>query len=144
MSIRALTPLLDPQGNEYISDALIGAVNGVASLDANGKVAVAQASSRIVAVTGSKTLALSDAGTFQRCTNGGTITVTVPANSNVAFPVGTEIEIYRGGAGAVNIGAASGVTLQCVSSTRAIADQYTSAALKKLDTNVWTLQGNVG
>lgn len=144
MGIRALTPLLDPNGDEYISVGSVGVAGGVASLDANGKVTAAQASSHIVAVTGGKTLTLADAGTFQRCTNSSAITITVPADASAAFPVGTEIEIYRGGAGTVTIAGASGVTLECVSSTRAIADQYTSAALKKLDTNVWTLQGNVG
>ena len=144
MGIRALAPLQDPEGNEYLSEAALGAPGGIARLDNNGKVTAAQASSTIIAVSSSKTLALTDAGTFQRCTNSGAITITVPTNASVAFPIGTEIEIYQGGSGTVSFSAASGVTLQCVSSTLSIADQYTSAALKKLDTNVWALQGNVG
>ncbi|HRR40395.1 MAG TPA: hypothetical protein P5244_04080, partial [Syntrophales bacterium] len=56
----------------------------------------------IVNVTASKTLALTDAGTLQICTHASTaIDITVPPNSSVAFPVGTEIAIKMGGAAQV-------------------------------------------
>lgn len=144
MGLQVLTELLAPNGSPYLTQADLGAANGPASLDSSGKVAASQASARIVTVNSSKTLGLNDAGTFQRCTNTGAITVTIPANAAVAFPVGTEIEIYRSGSGTVTIAQAGSVTIECAESSYGIADQYTSVALKKLDTNVWALQGNVG
>ena len=120
-----------------------GAANGVASLDANTKVAPTQASARIVNVTANKTLSIGDAGTVQRVNSSSGVTVTVPANASVAFPVGTEIEVYRAGSGAVTIGA-SGVTVECAIVQRGVADRYTSIVLKKWATDTWSIQGNVG
>lgn len=115
-----------------------------ADLDANSKVLATETSSHITAVTTSKTLALADAGTFQNCTNSTAITVSIPANADVAFPVGTELEVYRGGAGTVTIAALSGVTIRCTESTYAISDQYATACLKKIAADTWLLQGAVG
>jgi hypothetical protein len=98
----------------------------------------------IVSVSGtSKTFALSDANTFQQCSNGSTQTLTVDTNANVAFPVGTEIDLYQEGAGQVVIAAAGGVTIESAFSNLKIAAQYTGATLKKLATNTWSLTGNL-
>jgi hypothetical protein len=98
----------------------------------------------IVSVSGtSKTFALSDANTFQQCTNGSTVTLTVDTNANVAFPVGTEIDIFQEGAGQVVIAAAGGVTIESAFSNLKIAVQYGGATLKKLATNTWCLVGNL-
>lgn len=121
-----------------------GAASGVASLDGNSKVTASQASARIVSVTASKTLALAEAGCLIQVNSSSALTITVPANASVAFPVGTEIEIMRYGSGAVTIAAASGVTIYCSETARTIADQYTSAVLKKVAANTWVLQGNIG
>ena len=115
-----------------------------ATLDSNSKVTAEQASARIVSVTVSKTLRLSDAGTLQQVNSTSARTVTIPTNTSVAFPTGTEIEILRYGSGAVTIAAASGVTITCSETARTIADRYTSVVLKKVGTNAWVLQGNVG
>lgn len=127
-----------------IGGRLDGLDSGKADLDANSKVKAEQTSSLPVETTESKTLWLADAGVGIYCTNAADITITIPINSAVTFPVGTEIEIYRAGAGAVTIAAASGVTIECSDSARTIADQYTSAFLKKWTTDTWSLQGNVG
>ena len=57
---------------------------------------------------------------------------------------GTEIEIYRGGAGTVTLSAASGVTVECKESTYGIADQYTSVVLKWRTDSIVVIEGNVG
>jgi hypothetical protein len=97
----------------------------------------------VVSVSAGKTLALSDAGTVQNCTNAAAITITIPANATVAFAVGTEIAIIRQGAGAVSIAPASGVTLNSDGGKRSIKSQYTSVALKKTATDTWILVGNL-
>ena len=75
-----------------------------------------------------------------RCTNSTAITLTMPKD----IPVGTEIEIYRAGAGTVTLSAASGVTVECKESTYGIADKYTSVVLKWVAANTVAIQGNVG
>lgn len=128
-------------GTDYVVPATL---DDYATLDSNSKVTAEQASARIVSVTVSKTLSLSDAGTLQQVNSTSARTVTIPTNTSVAFPTGTEIEILRYGSGAVTLAAASGVTITCSETARTIADQYTSVVLKKLSTNTWLLQGNVG
>src|SRR5690242_10244351 len=59
----------------------------------------------------SYTLVLTDAGKDVKCTNASDITLTVPPNSSVAFPVGTWLLFSQGGAGTVTATAGFGVTL---------------------------------
>jgi hypothetical protein len=117
-----------------------GAASGVASLDADTKVTAAQASAAIVEVTASLTLGSTHYGRMLRCTNSAAITLTMPKD----IPVGTEIEIYRAGAGTVTLSAASGVTVECKESTYGVADRYTAVVLKWVATNTVAIVGNVG
>lgn len=128
-------------GTDYVVPATL---DDYATLDSDSKVTAEQASARIVSVPVSKTLSLSDAGTLQQVNSTSARTVTIPTNTSVAFPTGTEIEILRYGSGAVTIAAASGVTITCSETARTIADRYTSVVLKKVGANIWVLQGNVG
>lgn len=91
----------------------------------------------------SKTFALSDANTFQQTTAATTVTLTIDTNANVAFPVGTEIEIFQQGAGQIVIAAAGGVTIQSAFSNLKIGAQYTGAIFKYLGTDTWSLVGNL-
>lgn len=122
----------------------LGAASSVASLDSNSKVTASQAAARIVDVSDNKTLALADAGTMQRFTSASNYTLTVPPNSAVAFPVGTEIEVTRYSTGTVTIAAGSGVTINKNGTALTIKNQYTSIYLKKIATDEWLLQGNLG
>lgn len=102
-----------------------------------------QAFRPIVTQADSATLALTDANTFQLCTKGTAMTITVPTNATVAFTTGTEIDIYQQGAGQVTIAAAVGVTINSVFGNLKIANQYSGASLKKTATNTWELVGNL-
>jgi len=51
----------------------------------------------------SYTLVLSDAGKIVEMNNGSANTLTIPANSSVAFPVDTRIDIIQYGAGATSV-----------------------------------------
>jgi hypothetical protein len=127
-----------------IVSAIVGVASKAASLDSNSKVTASQAAARIIDVTDNKTLALSDAGTMQRLNSASNLTVTVPLESSVAYPDGTEIEITRYGTGTCTIAAASGVTINKNGSALTIKDRYTSAYLKKIADDEWLLQGNLG
>ena len=126
-------------GTDAIAPADIGAASVI-----DGKVAPEEASASILTVTGGKTLALSDAGTFQKISSSSAVTLTVPTNAGAEFPVGTEIEFCRYGSGTVTFSAASGVTIVSANSLTKIADRYGCAGLKKLDTDVWLLAGDLG
>ena len=126
--------------HSYIPTSQKAAANGVASLDADTKVTAAQASAAVVNVSADLTLASAHAGRFLCCTNASAITITIPTG----IAAGTEIEIYRGGAGTVTLSPASGVTFECKESTYGIADQYTSVVLKWRTDSIVVLEGNVG
>lgn len=131
-------------GTDYLAPSAKGAANGLASLDGNGKVTPGQASAQIVSVTTNKTLALTDAGTLQRVNSSSALTITIPSNASVAFPVGAEVEILRYGSGDVTISPGSNVTIRCAETSRRIAKQYGGVSLKKLAANEWLLMGNLG
>ena len=84
----------------------------------------------------SYTIGLGDAGKDVRCTNSSAITLTVPPNSSVPFPVGTWLFFSQGGTGIVTAAAGSGVTLGSLVDT-ATAGRYDARGLEKTDTNTW-------
>ena len=94
------------------------------------------------------TLALTDNGKLIRCTNStSAMNVDIPLNSSVAFPTGAEIsimnELTHASANSLTVTLTSGVTLLSKESANTVADRYTSAVLKKLGTDTWTLVGNL-
>ena len=98
----------------------------------------------IVGVTGaSKTLALSDANTFQRLNRASAQTITIPNNSSVAIPTGTRITLGRQGAGVPTIQGATGVSLYSANSNATISPQYGCATLIKIANNLWFLFGDL-
>lgn len=88
------------------------------------------------------TLVLGDANNYVRCTNAGAITLTVPPNSAVAFPVGTAVRVEQGGAGAVTITPGVGVTVS--GTPLATTAQYQALTLTKIATDTWVVAGSGG
>ena len=106
--------------------------------------AVAKQGMPIVTEAGTtKTFALTDSGAYVRTTSGSAVTITVPANSSVAFPTGTEIVVFQAGAGQVTFAAAGGVTINSKDSNLKITGQYSSATLKKIATDEWDMIGDL-
>jgi hypothetical protein len=93
--------------------------------------------------TSSYTLVLSDASKIIEMDALGANTVTVPLDSSVAFPVGTEITVLQLGAGVTTIAFASGVTFRSNNFGTRIGDQYSGATLIKRAANDWYLIGNI-
>lgn len=93
--------------------------------------------------SGNYTFALLDAGTVVECTDASAATFTIPLNSSVAFPVGTEIEVFQNGAGQVTIAGAAGVTLVSDGSKVHTAAQYATIRLRQRSTNIWALSGDL-
>ena len=75
------------------------------------------------------------------------LVITVPLNSNVAFPTGTEIAFVMRNTGTVQIvgesGFAGAVTVNSATGLNIISIRYGAASLVKVDTNEWYLYGNL-
>jgi hypothetical protein len=93
--------------------------------------------------TASYTLVLSDANKLVELNVATANTLTVPLNSSVAFPIGTQILIAQYGAGACTITAASGVTLRSESAKLKTNGQYAGATCVKIATDEWYVFGNL-
>jgi hypothetical protein len=89
------------------------------------------------------TLVLSDAGKMVTLSNASAITLTVPANSSVAFPVNTRIDLLQYGAGQVTVAGAGGVTIASKASALKLSAQYAGATLWKKATDTWVLVGDI-
>ena len=114
-----------------------GALSGKADLDSDGKVLPEQKSKAIVNVTASRSLALTDAGKLLNISGTSAITITIPLNVNVTLPIGTEIDLFRAGTGAVTVDYVSGVTMRTASNNLTIPAQYGCLRLKKITANPW-------
>jgi hypothetical protein len=90
----------------------------------------------------SYTLVLADAGKLVTLNNAAAITLTIPTNTAVAFPIGTRIDLVQYGAGQVTVGG-SGVTIRSSGSKLKLAGQYSGATLWKRGTNEWVLIGDI-
>jgi hypothetical protein len=88
-------------------------------------------------------LTLADVGKAVEITSATASTITIPLNSSVAFPIGTNIDIYQHGTGQITVGTDAGVTLRSHGSVFTLAGQYSSATLRKRGTNEWVLSGNI-
>lgn len=94
-------------------------------------------------ITNNYTLVLADAATILNCTSGSDITITIPLNAVVSFPVGSEIAFIRKGTGAVTIAGSVGVTVSSADSKYKIKGQYGTAAVLKVAENEWVLAGSL-
>lgn len=90
--------------------------------------------------TAAYTLALTDQGKHISITTGG---VTIPANSSIAFPIGTTIVVYNDSGSAQSIGITTD-TLRLAGTTntgtRSLAG-YGLATLVKVGTTTWVISG---
>lgn len=136
-------------GNDPIAPAAIGAIrdaekgaaNGVATLDANGKVVADQATSaRGANITASRSLTAEDNGKLFLALSAN-VTITIPTG----LPLGMEVEVCRFSDYTVTFAAASGVTVRSVNGALRIANKYGCAVLKKAtaDDQAWLLAGDL-
>jgi hypothetical protein len=89
------------------------------------------------------TLVLQDAGLVIELDKASAVNLTVPAEADVDFEVGTVIEVWQQGAGQVTIVPDSGVTLRSAGDLVALSAQYASATLRKVGADEWALVGSL-
>lgn len=89
--------------------------------------------------TASYTLLLSDATKIVEFSSVAAVTLTVPTNAAVAFPIGTQIQIENINTGDLTISGA-GVTFQSPAGLK-LTDQYATAVIRKVATDTWRVSG---
>lgn len=88
-------------------------------------------------------LVLSDATKTVLMNVGSANNLTVPLNSSVAFPTGTQIVIGQYGAGQTTVVATLGVTIRSSGAKLKLSGQYSMATLIKIGTDEWMLSGDI-
>jgi hypothetical protein len=90
------------------------------------------------------TLVLTDASNkLVELSNTSAITVTVPLNSSVAFPVGSQIMLLQTNTGQVTVAGASGAVTINGNPGLKLRAQWSSATLIKRATDTWVLVGDI-
>lgn len=127
-----------PLSEAYVDGDVLSAADYNATNEGVNDLAIAQFNAQ----TGTTyTLVLTDAAKLVTLTNAAAITLTVPTNASVAFPIGTQILLYQGGAGQVTI--SSSATLRSEGSKLKITGQYGLAGIVKVATDEWVAFGNL-
>lgn len=92
------------------------------------------------------TFALTDNGQMVTANNASAQTYTIPPNSSVAFPDGTQINVIQIGAGQVTFAQGAGVTIVSTGASAAapkLRAQYSSATLVKRSGDLWYVLGDI-
>ena len=95
------------------------------------------------------TFVLTDANnTLVTASNSSAQTYSIPTNANVAYPIGSQINIIQIGAGQVTINAVTSGTTTVLSNGATAASpklrvQYSSATLIKVGTDTWYVVGDI-
>jgi hypothetical protein len=92
--------------------------------------------------TSGYTTVLTDRDKLVEVSSASGVTVTIPANSTVAYPVGTSIDILQTGSGQVTIAGAGGVTVNATPGLK-LRTQWSSATLFKRATDTWVVFGDL-
>jgi len=89
------------------------------------------------------TLVLADAVKIVEMNSASANNLTVPPNSSVAFPIGTQIIVSQYGAGQTTFVAGVGVTIRSEGGKLDLVGQYAAATLLKIGENEWYLFGAI-
>jgi hypothetical protein len=74
--------------------------------------------------------------------SGSALTLTIPLNATIAYPVGTSIDILQTGAGQVTIAGTAGVTVNATPGLK-LRTQWSSCTLFKRAENTWVVYGDL-
>ena len=121
-----------------------GNITGNAAPGSTRTFAVGYMTIPISTTTSNYTLALTDQAELIYNGSGSSITVTIPTNANVAFPVGAVVAFSQYGGGVMTIAGQAGVTLALVGTSATGNRTLTSvgmASATQVATNTWLITG---
>jgi hypothetical protein len=93
--------------------------------------------------TASYTLVLGDAGKLVQMNVSSANTLTIPPNSSVAFPVGTQILVVQAGSGQTTLAGGSGVNINSKDGNVKLSARYCGVTLIQWATNYWYALGDL-
>jgi hypothetical protein len=70
-------------------------------------------------------------------------TITIPANSSVAFAIGDQLNFMNLSTGTATFAPAGTAVIRSAGSKLKLADQYAVCTVLKIDTDAWVMVGNV-
>jgi hypothetical protein len=123
-----------------------GIITGTLSEQTDLQTALDTKTNKLITInrqTASYTLVLSDADKLVEMNVGSANNLTVPLNSSVAFPTGTQILLAQYGVGQTTIVATSGVTVRSNGGKLKLNVQYSGATLIKIAENEWYCFGDI-
>ena len=128
-------PVLTAESIGAIPSTSLGAANGVATLDSNGRLVSSQNVKSILYVSNGTTITKSHVGKFlcASTSSGAAFTLTIAANS---FDEGDEVIIFSSNLGTITIQGEEGVNLRGVnfSGTVEVSTIFTAVSIKKWTT----------
>lgn len=152
LSSSALGSAVAISGNAITLSTTTSTTDGRIAWDAtNDKIIVGDGSSTLEfasstlktsAQTASYTLVLADKDKLVEISNASANTLTVPANSTVAFPVGSQITVLQTGAGQTTIAGAVGVAIDATPGLK-IRARWGGVTLIKRATDTWVAIGDL-
>jgi hypothetical protein len=145
--------IADSSNKRYVTDAQLTVIGNTSGTNTGDNATNSQYSGLDAAKTNklitnnrqtaSYTLVLSDADKLVEMNVGSANNLTIPLNSSVAFPTGTQILLAQYGAGQTTIVATSGVTVRSNGGKLKLNVQYSGATLIKIGTDEWYLFGDI-
>lgn len=96
-----------------------------------------------VQAAATQTLALNDGNSLMWSASGSNFTITVPPDSSVDFPIGTQIGFVCQAAGTQTLAAGTGVTISSINSNLTVRPNGGGAYLVKVNTDSWSLVGDL-
>ncbi len=138
-------------GGNYQSAAPSPAITGMIWVDQDTDVLYIYTGAAWISPTGiernaqsgtSYTLLITDRAKLVEMGNAAANTLTVPPNSSVAFPIGTQIQILQTGAGQTTIVEGAGVTVNATPGKK-LREQWSSATIIKRATDTWVAVGDL-
>jgi hypothetical protein len=122
---------------------VVTASSGVAFSDGTQTKQGVPSITTIAAKTDSYTLSnLNERDTIVEISKASAVTLTIPTNASVAYPVGTTVDIIQTGSGQVTIAGAGGVTVNATPGLK-LRTQWSSATLLKRAENTWLVYGDL-
>jgi hypothetical protein len=105
--------------------------------------AVRTTAAQSATVASSYSLTLADAGNIVPSSSATPVTFTIPQYANVAFPLGTVIEIMQYGAGQVTVAGGTNVVLVAPTGTKTGGQEGSSVRLFQRALNTWVISGGI-
>ena len=98
----------------------------------------------VAAQTGTAyTIGTADVGKLVTLSNVAAQTITIPANSSVAFAIGDQVNFMNLSTGTATFSAGGTAVIRSAGSKLKLSTQYAVCTVLKIDTDAWVMVGNV-